>query len=140
MINWKCSNFKLTLVLIIAHGKRAGPPRQLGRLSERWALVKFVPDKANDNPQRHIPADAQINDENASIFDNPTFAFNTDDENQQRDDNKQADGQVAIKPSSLRRSYSTDPDDEFTANDINVVGDDLLDSRNMRYYKIRVRR
>ncbi|KAJ6639719.1 hypothetical protein Bhyg_12466, partial [Pseudolycoriella hygida] len=122
-----------------AHGKRAGPPRQLGRmgLSERWALVKFVPDKSNDNTQRHAAADSQINDDGASIFDNPTFAFNTDDENQQHDESKQADGQVVIKPSSLRRTYSTDPEDEFSANDINMVGDDLLDSRNMRYYKIR---
>jgi len=120
-----------------AHGKRAGPPRQLGRmgLSERWALVKFVPDK-NDNNQRHIPTDSQNNEENAPIFDNPAFAFNTEDENQQHEENKQVDGQLVIKP-SLRRSYSTDTDDEFSANDINLVGDDLLDSRNMRYYKIR---
>lgn len=108
-------------------------------LSERWALVKFVPDKSNDNTQRHISTDTQLNEENASIFDNPTFAFNTDDENQQHDENKQADGQL-MKP-SLRRGYSADPDDDLSANDINnMVGDDMLDSRNMRYYKIRVRR
>lgn len=132
-----CSNRSF---FFIAHGKRAGPPRQLGRsLSERWALVKFVPDKNNDNTQRHLPADSPINEENASIFDNPTYAFNTDDENQQHEENKQVDGQLVMKP-SLRRSYSTDTDDDFSANDINMVGDDLLDSRNMRYYKIRVRR
>lgn len=111
-------------------------------LSERWALVKFVPDKTNDNTQRHVPApDTQTNDETPTIFDNPTYAFNTDtDENQQRDENKlPADGQIVMKP-SLRRSFSTDSDDDFSANDINMVGDDLLDSRNMRYYKIRVRR
>lgn len=106
-------------------------------LSERWALVKFVPDKNTDNTQRHIPADTQVNEENASIFDNPTYAFNTDDDNQQHEENKQVDGQLLMKP-SLRRSFSTDTDDDFSANDINMVGDDLLDSRNMRYYKIRV--
>lgn len=105
-------------------------------LSERWALVKFVPDKNNDNTPR--PADSQMNDENASVFDNPAFAFNTDEDNQQHDENKQVDGQLVIKP-SLRRSFLTDQDDDFSANDINLVGDDLLDSRNMRYYKIRVR-
>ncbi len=138
--------FRLIINLIyfnIAHGKRAGgPPRQLGRmgLSERWALVKFVPDKSNDNTQRHLPADSQTaNEENAPIFENPTYSFNTDEENQQHDENKQVDGQIVIKP-SLRRPFSTDPEDDFSANDINMVGDDLLDSRNMRYYKIRVRR
>ncbi|XP_037026298.1 uncharacterized protein LOC119067431 [Bradysia coprophila] len=117
-----------------AHGKRAnGPPRQLGR----WALVKIVPDKNTDNNPRHISTDSQANEDSASIFDNPSFAF-TDDESQQQqqhdeNNNKQVDG---MKP-SLRRSYATDPDEDFSANDINVVGDDLLDARNMRYYKIR---
>lgn len=125
---------------IVAHGKRAnGAPRQLGR----WALVKIVPDKNADNNPRHIATDLQTNEESASIFDNPSFAF-TDDESQQQqqqqhdetNSNKLVDG---MKP-SLRRSFSTDSDDDFSANDINVVGDDLLDARNMRYYKIRVRR
>lgn len=110
-------------------------------LSERWALVKFVPDKTNDNTQRHVPIDTQPNnEENPSVFDNPAYALNTDDESQQRDEGKSsADGQIVMKP-TLRRTYSTDTDDDFSANDINMVGDDLLDARNMRYYKIRVRR
>lgn len=98
--------------------------------------MKIVSDKNADNSPRHIPIDSQANDESASIFDNPSFALDDESQHDENSNNKQVDGQM--KP-SLRRSYSTDPDDDFSANDINVVGDDLLDARNMRYYKIRVR-
>lgn len=102
-------------------------------MDPKGILIKLFPNYIH----RHTPSDWQNHEENSGVFDNPSFGFNSDDENQVREEIKQMDGQ-RLK-SSLRRIFSTYSDDDFPTNDINMVGDDLPDSRFMRYFKIRVR-